>query len=920
MSQHHLLRDDALADPVPASPAAIAPGRGPDSTFRTMAELMPQLVWSTTADGYHDYFNARWYAFTGMPRPHEPGGEGEVAQGWNWKEFLHPDDYDRAQRVWARSLATGEPYEIEYRFRELATGGYRWFLGRALPVRDASGAIVRWFGTCTDIDEAKQNEAALSVLADAGAALAQARDADAAMAALASAAVPRLADWCAVDLVDAPPAPGLPWTPRRAAVAHVDPTRVALAHELAERYPPDHRDERQGVPYVLRTGTSQLMPEIPDALLAASARDDEHLRLLRALGLTSAMVVPLLSTDPVDAGGRPRVLGAISLVSAQGRRRYTAADVARAEELARRGVLALERARTLFALTSERERLAEQGHELATQNEALQQQAIELEMQAAQLQEQAAELEAQAEDLQGANVALAEGEARFRSLFESMTQGVLYQDATGRIDDVNPAAERVLGLTRAQLTGREAVDPRFRTTDADGVELSGDRLPSQQALRTGVVQRGIRVAVRNPARDEMRWLSVDAIPETRPGETRPFRVYTLFSDVTDEVRAERERQRLMDAEREARQEMTRVLEQAPVAISVTRGATHHFELANASYRRLLSGRELLGRPAREALGEMDPSVFTMLDRVYASGEPFIGVEVPVRYDLENDGVLVDRYFNLVYQPLRDAGGVVTGIVTVANEVTDQVAARRAADRARASAEESNLAKSQFLRTVSHELRTPLNAIAGYADLVTMGLRGPVTDEQRSDLERIKRASQHLLGLINDILSFAKLEAGQVELDVGDVSVPATVAEVESLLAPQLAAKGLHYEAGCCEAALVARVDPERLRQILLNLLGNALKFTPEGGRIAIECAEQGHEVAVRVRDTGIGIPLEALERIFDPFVQVGRDLRAPSDGVGLGLAISRDLARRMGGDLTAASRVGEGSTFTLLLPKASAER
>jgi len=425
----------------------------------------------------------------------------------------------------------------------------------------------------------------------------------------------------------------------------------------------------------------------------------------------------------------------------------------------------------------------------------------------------------------------------------------------------------------------------------------------------------VRIGVRDPARDELRWLSVDVVPETRPGETRPFRAYTLFSDVTEEVDAELERQRLMAAERAARQQMTRVLEQAPVAIAVTRGPTHEFELANASYRRLLSERELLQRPAREALADMDPAVFTLLDRVYASGEPFVGVEVPVRYDRQTSGAPVDAYFNLVYQPLRDASGVVTGIVTVANEVTDQVAARRTTDRARASAEEANLAKSQFLRTVSHELRTPLNAIAGYADLVTMGLRGPVTDEQRSDLERIKRASQHLLGLINDILSFAKLEAGQVELDVGDVSVPATVAEVEGLLAPQLAAKGLQYMAGSCATDLVARADPERLRQILLNLLGNAAKFTPEGGQIAIECAEQDHEVAIRVRDTGIGIPPEALERIFDPFVQVGRDLRAPSDGVGLGLAISRDLARRMGGDLTVESRVGEGSTFTLLLPQ-----
>jgi len=298
--------------------------------------------------------------------------------------------------------------------------------------------------------------------------------------------------------------------------------------------------------------------------------------------------------------------------------------------------------------------------------------------------------------------------------------------------------------------------------------------------------------------------------------------------------------------------------------------------------------------------------------VYATGEPYVGTEVPAAP--AGDGAEV--FVNLVHQPLRDPAGAVTGVVTVSTDVTDQVLARRAIERARESAEEANLAKSQFLRTVSHELRTPLNAISGYADLVLMGVRGPVTDEQRADVERIKRASQHLLGLINDILSFAKLEAGQVELDVGDVALSHTLHEVEALVGPQLSAKGLRYGSQPSTPGLAVRADAERLRQILLNLLGNAIKFTPSGGRIAVACEADASRVAIRVRDTGVGIPPDALERIFDPFVQVGRDLRAPSDGVGLGLAISRDLARRMGGDLTADSVVGEGSTFTLLLPRA----
>ncbi|MDF1504744.1 ATP-binding protein [Roseisolibacter sp. H3M3-2] len=892
---------------------APSPVAGPGADFRAMAELMPQLVWSTTPDGYHDYFNARWYAYTGMPRPDDPGGEHETGQGWNWKEFLHPDDYDRAQAVWAHSLQTGESYEIEYRFRERTTGGYRWFLGRAEPLRDDAGRIVRWFGTCTDIDDAKQNELALGVLADAGSAAALAEDVDAALGALAQVAVPRLADWCAVDLADAVRPHG-----RRVAVAHVDPSKVALAHELAERYPPDPRDVEQGVPLVLRSARPVLMREVPDELLVAAARDADHLRLIRALGLCSAIIVPILADERAAGDGAAsdgaRVLGAISLVAAEARRRYTERDLAHAEELARRASHVVARLRLTAALRADRARLAEQAHELATQNEELQQQAVEMEMQAAQLQEQAAELEAQAEDLQVSNAALASSEARFRALWDSMAQGVVYLDGDGRITDANPAAERLLGLSLDQLTGRAPADPAWRAVDAAGGPLAPADFPSARAAVRGEVVRGARVGILNPALGEHRWLQVDAAPEVRPGEDRPFRAYALFDDVTDAVRHEETRARLADAERDARERMARLFEQAPVAISATRGPDHVFELANASYRRLLRGGEPIGRPAREVLAELGPAVADRLDHVYAAGETFVAVELPVRFDRDGAGPR-DAYFNLIYEPLRDAGGAVTGILTVAHEVTDQVQARRAVERARESAEEANLAKSQFLRTVSHELRTPLNAIAGYADLVLMGLRGPVTDDQRGDLERIKRASQHLLGLINDILSFAKLEAGQMELEVRDVELRTTLLEVEALVTPQLAAKSLRFARGECPPGLRVRADEERVRQVLLNLLSNAVKFTDAGGRVAVDCEQGPTEVAVRVRDTGIGIPPEALERIFDPFVQVGRDLRAPSDGVGLGLAISRDLARRMGGELTAESRVGEGSVFTLMLPR-----
>jgi PAS domain S-box-containing protein len=243
---------------------------------------------------------------------------------------------------------------------------------------------------------------------------------------------------------------------------------------------------------------------------------------------------------------------------------------------------------------------------------------------------------------------------------------------------------------------------------------------------------------------------------------------------------------------------------------------------------------------------------------------------------------------------------------------------RDAERARAEAEAANLAKSEFLAVMSHELRTPLNAIGGYTELLAMGIRGAVTPEQATDLERIRRSQQHLLGLINEVLNYAKLETGTVHYDIGDVDAPAAVAEVEALVLPQAQARR-HTLLTECDAGVVVRADPEKLRQVLLNVVSNAVRFTPEGGRITIGARTRGDSVAeITVADTGIGIAEDKLEAIFEPFVQVGRGLNTPGEGTGLGLAISRDLARGMGGDLVARSTPGVGSLFTLTLPAGGA--
>ncbi|HMI44610.1 MAG TPA: PAS domain S-box protein [Gemmatimonadaceae bacterium] len=244
--------------------------------------------------------------------------------------------------------------------------------------------------------------------------------------------------------------------------------------------------------------------------------------------------------------------------------------------------------------------------------------------------------------------------------------------------------------------------------------------------------------------------------------------------------------------------------------------------------------------------------------------------------------------------------------------------RLEADQARLlkESEEANRAKSEFLATMSHELRTPLNAISGYTELLKMGLRGPVTEEQVADLERINRSQSHLLGIINDILQFAKLESGPVEMTVDEFPVETALDTAEELVRPQLEAKRISYARLRGDKSARVRADSDRFQQIVLNLLSNALKFTPEGGRITVAWRIEQQRFLIDVADTGIGIAVDQFERIFDPFVQVQSGTTRTSEGVGLGLAISRDMARQMGGDVYVTSELGNGSTFTLALPQA----
>jgi PAS domain S-box-containing protein len=329
---------------------------------------------------------------------------------------------------------------------------------------------------------------------------------------------------------------------------------------------------------------------------------------------------------------------------------------------------------------------------------------------------------------------------------------------------------------------------------------------------------------------------------------------------------------------------------------------------------------LIGRDFDEVMHLLGPraradEIVRLYRKTLETGEAYVAPED--QFARPEDGETEYYQWRISRIPLAEGR---YGVVCYFLDITEQVRARQDAETARAAAEQANSAKSDFLAAMSHELRTPLNAIAGYVQLLSMGVHGPLSDEQRQVLRRVEMSERHLLALITDVLNFAKIEARRVEYDIKTVPLARAMTDVSTMMAQQVTAKGLTFENRIANGAVV-KGDPDKVQQILLNLLSNATKFTPTGGRIVVDApTREGSPDEVRflrVFDTGGGIPRDKQEAIFEPFVQVDRGLSRPTEGTGLGLAISRDLARGMGGDLRVRSDVGKGSSFTLSMPAAT---
>jgi PAS domain S-box-containing protein len=586
---------------------------------------------------------------------------------------------------------------------------------------------------------------------------------------------------------------------------------------------------------------------------------------------------------------------------------------------------------------------------LATANAKLQEQADRLLGQREELQAQAEELALTNDNLLDATFRSERNEARYRALIDATAQLVWTADANGTMQSV-PGWHELTGQDPTTLSDKDWLQV-VHPDDRERVDRAW--LEAFEARRKFSAEYRLRTA-----EGAYRWYLARGVPvRDAASEVREW-VGTL-EDIDEERRAEEERREeasIIETLHRVSSILTSELDVEGVVQTVTDAAT---SLTGAQFGaffyntineagKTLTLYTLSGAPREAFEGFGHPRATPVFGPTFhgtaivrsddITQDPRYGT-MPPHHGMPKGHLPVRSYLAVPVisrtgEPMgglffgHSAPGVFTdraerlasGIAASAAVAMDNARLYEAERRARGEAEGANRAKSEFLANMSHELRTPLNAIGGYADLLLDGIRGPITDQQRADIERIKRSQHHLLSLINDILNFAKIEAGRVRFDLSDVSMAKVLGGLEALVAPQLLEKKIEYEYRCCDDSFTAYVDPERLQQILLNLLSNAVKFTPTGGRITVECDATRDAMLVRVTDTGVGIPADKLDTIFEPFVQLDRGQPNRQTGTGLGLAISRDLARAMGGDLTAQGGLDTGSTFVLSLPRRAPTR
>jgi PAS domain S-box-containing protein len=553
----------------------------------------------------------------------------------------------------------------------------------------------------------------------------------------------------------------------------------------------------------------------------------------------------------------------------------------------------------------------------------------------------------------GAEEAIRESEARYRSLFDNANDSILTFTLDGVVTSVNRAYERLTEWTRDELIGLNwavliAPVDRERMADRTRRALAGEKLPSQFEVRT-LCKDGRVVPLEGRTRMQ------------RDRDGRPTGFQGIYRDITDRKRAEEvlreseERYRAMFAEAQERGQILDRLYRVMASMQVSLNSQNRLRAFVEGVHKVLgfdrfyvalaspdlaafevvaaAGLEMFERlPLTPAAGPLYHAFATRQPLAILSDEDLRRVP-PVGAEYRDRSYFRSRRF--IVAPLI-AGDRVIGVASADNKTTrrpitpanvelftlvsqqlatalEEARLYDEVERKSAELEIASQHKSEFLSNMSHELRTPLNAIIGFSEVLSERMFGELNEKQDEYLKDIHASGQHLLSLINDILDLSKIEAGKMELELTDFDVPMAIDNAVMLVRERAARRGIDLHRTVDERVEQIQGDERKIRQVLLNLLSNAIKFTPEGGRIEIRAKPVDDSIEVSVSDTGVGIAPEDQEAVFEEFRQVGTADKKV-EGTGLGLALSRKFVELHGGRIWVKSEVGQGSTFAFTVP------
>jgi PAS domain S-box-containing protein len=879
--------------------------------FRLLAEAIPQIVWTTSSDGHCDYTNRRWSDYSGMT--------AEESSGVGWLNAVHPEDRARFGAEWTETLQKNEGFAFEYRLRR-ADGVFRWFLARGEPIRDDAGRVVRWFGTCTDIDDHKSVED--EALRRNGERLRLAAEAA------------RLGywDW---DIVS----DSITWSDSLSRISGTTPERFGLTFEgFLGLVHPDDRDRvaapvrravAEGTPY-----EEELKLANPDGtyrwgLTRGQVYYDRMGRPVRMSGIevdisarkqTERALQQSLEFSRRIAEISPAVLYVYDL--AERRSLYTNREVEAQLGYTANELLGM-RADVVSALMHPEDQRRHPAH-LAKVCTLQNGEKLTFEYRMKDANDDwhwyfahdavfARDAQGRATQLIGAAIditaqrrteaALRGNEQRFRAFADSDIIGVIFGDIRGGISYANDEYLRIIGYTREQFeSGRigwaDVTPPDWLPTDEEAIVEAKTGDGSCRPYEKEYVRRdGTRIPV--------------LVGFTLFGKEETV---AFILDISERKRAEREIRRLHhDLEQRASLLQT-LFEVLPVGVGIAEDPACRFVRINPAMATLLRIPVDANGSLSAPVGER-PATF----KVFQDGKELTPDELPMQISAARGVEFKDVELDVVYPdgssiklleyvtPLRDQQGNSCGCVGAFLDITSRT-------QAEAALREADRRKDEFLAMLAHELRNPLSAISAAISLFRDP--GATAPDLQWASEVAERQLRNLVRLIDDLLDVSRISRGKIQLVKACLDASAVVERAVEAVRPFMAARRHELTVSLAGEPMPLEGDPTRLEQVLTNLLNNAAKYTDEGGHIALVAGLEEDEVVIRVRDDGVGIAAEMLPKVFDLFAQVDGSVERSHGGLGIGLTLVRSLVEMHGGRVVVESDgPGLGTEFTVRLPR-----